>query len=619
MGSFKKHINETNKKIIKETFENISEASIYEPKYPFGHKVILKTNEVDSFNNKLKKPIENGIFIKVKETSKAEELSYGSGVEIWLQHEATKRVFHITGTASNLRNKFNHVKSTSGINWQNTPTLETAQCLGIFIDGNKMLSDIGAEKNAALWKAEVKKALGTATDWNTEGVNQILKNIDTVSLGDLLQIALLAAGSTTFKKAIAPSFNNIIHGKITDYYKAEEMNPFIETKGAKANTADAILSTVPADQLIDAIKTKKVTANKTGICTCGDIKFVQMSLKKGKGKAQLGKFMTAIQQKYNIPKFIDLLQISLDENVIEEGLFGDIVKSLQNVGSKIYQALGSAISALSNLMQGTVQKMNSMVPAQQKKDFADLERKLGVPAGHFTECFKQDDKGNLIIENNQLVLEKQDSLTDRLLGLTMKQQNDLLDSVNERLKNFEKKAKTTSTLLFTNRGFISGFKKAAPMSSVIKLFANYTAAYIYEQMVIQHAKSSQNLIESLIDIQREIFFGKTGLPIYKVYGAGSVGDTDTYEYLGSPTDFVDQKAKELSKRKEIAVAFRSAIEQQSKDYYVFMSHILSGMNEEGEWEYSELRMGTNQGSTSFAFVLEGVKITTFDRMIKSYA
>jgi len=626
MGRFYSYLNKQQKEFWLNVAEQINEASIYEPKYPFGHKVVLKSSAVDTFNKKINPSIENGIFIKVAPTNKnVEMVSFGgSGAEVYLQHEKTKRIFYITGSNANISTKFNHVKDEGGINWHNIPTLETAQCLGIFLDGVAMLKDISSEKNITFWKTEVNRALAISTDWNPQGSSMILKHIDNISLGDFIQIALLAAGTTIFKSKIAPHMNHIVHKNIVNYYNAEEQNPFLTSRGVKENTADAILTNVPAAQLIDAMKNNKIDFNDKGICTIKGtkIQFVQMSLKKGKGKAQLGKFLSSIQQKYDIPRFVDLLNISLNEQYnytfFNEGVMGDILQALQNVGAKVFQTMKIIVSKIMSMVIDTVQKMNNLIASQQSKDFKFLEKELEVPSGYFTECFKHDENGNLLIENNQLILEKSETLTDRLKGLTLQQQNKLAQSVKTRLENFSKNANSVTTILIRINDYVEKINKSLSLEAILKLFANFTAVIIYDKMIINHAKNSKQMINSLIDIQREIYFGKTSLPLYKVYGADNENDKDTYEYYGTSKDFVSQKTNELVKNKEIAVAFRAKVDSSTKGYYIFVSHLLNGINEEGEWEYNEIRMGTNQGSANFAFVLEGTTTLPYSRMISRY-
>ena len=49
----------------------------------------------------------------------------------------------------------------------------------------------------------------------------------------------------------------VVHDKITDYYKALQENELVDTSGAKANTADMVLTNASTDDaLIKLIKGK---------------------------------------------------------------------------------------------------------------------------------------------------------------------------------------------------------------------------------------------------------------------------------------------------------------------------------------------------------------------------
>ena len=105
-----------------------------------------------------------------------------------------------------------------------------------------------------------------------------------------------------------------------------------------------------------------------------------------------------------------------------------------------------------------------------------------------------------------------------------------------------------------------------------------------------------------------MFFGKTMLPVYKVYGASSPKEK-SYDYLGGAKEFADKKRSDIDKV-EVPISGFSASTLRTKDYYALESSFIMGVDDDGNPTYSLNRMGTNAGSEKFSFVFEGA--TTID-------
>ena len=121
--------------------------------------------------------------------------------------------------------------------------------------------------------------------------------MEKISVFDMGVLGALASGMTSFKKGVV-SFENvhIIHNKIVDYYNAEMDNAKIKTEGEKANTADIIVSNSSINDTLAAVKNEKPSFDKkSGLITAGNVNYYQVSLKKKKGGAQLGKITSAIK------------------------------------------------------------------------------------------------------------------------------------------------------------------------------------------------------------------------------------------------------------------------------------------------------------------------------------
>jgi hypothetical protein len=294
-------------------------------------------------------------------------------------------------------------------------------------------------------------------------------------VADWFQLASLAAGMTSFKndkvKPLIGGFN-IIHGRITDYYRSEEENA--STKGSKENTADIIISNVTASELIDGMSKHKVEYDKNGVCTLIDskIKFLQVSLKKARGGAQLGKITGLLQSKYDLPAYDVMLN-----TMIEEGFLSKIGKFMSSIVDK----LKNVLNKIKKWASGIYNKISKRFDVQVKKDLAFLEKRMGLKRGHLKECFKYDENGMIC-----------EGLNDQLSKLSLKNINILRMSVNERLSDFEKMANKISEFAYQKSGNLT--KGNISTDSIFKLFSNYTAVYVFNEVISLELSSPSNFL-----------------------------------------------------------------------------------------------------------------------------
>ena len=152
----------------------------------------------------------------------------------------------------------------------------------------------------------------------------------------------------------------------------------------------------------------------------------------------------------------------------------------------------------------------------------------------------------------------------------------------------------------------------------IKLYANWVTITALKEMFSGTVMSnSKSLAKEIVDLQREMFFGSTVLPVYKVYGAKDIDDSDVFEYLGSAQSYVDKKMDGLTKTDIPLVGIR-AMNDKSQKYYTMYSAFCMGMTEEGELEYIRNRMGTNKGGGQWSYVFEGYQVIDSEEFKKVY-
>ena len=116
------------------------------------------------------------------------------------------------------------------------------------------------------------------------------------------------------------------------------------------------------------------------------------------------------------------------------------------------------------------------------------------------------------------------------------------------------------------------------------------------------------LKDQMIDLEREIYFGKTQLPLFKVYGALKPDDTDTVERLGTAKEFTTTERKKIEGAGFQWPVVGFSCTNQTK-YYNVEGILLTGADETvNEPTFTQCRMGTNAGSERFSFVFEGSRV-----------
>ena len=182
-------------------------------------------------------------------------------------------------------------------------------------------------------------------------------------------------------------------------------------------------------------------------------------------------------------------------------------------------------------------------------------------------------------------------------------------------------------MAFSGEGFISENsytqkkgKNSWTFGEIIKIFANATAIDAFNEMMTKHKDGDlSKIVEEQIDLAREIYFGKTQLPLFKVYGALKPDDTDTVERLGTAKEFT---ASERGKITGKGTGFQWPVVGFSctnqKKYYNVEGILLTGADEtSNEPTFTQCRMGTNKAD-AFSFVFEGTGILKWDKFKKKY-
>ena len=227
------------------------------------------------------------------------EVNIAAGKTVFVKGDDTNKVYKITASDNTFKSLFGKMrkgKSVNDVNWD-TETLETAACMGLYVNGFSILKDLNSAKTQDELPAIINsvkqrfiKALGMSGEYAKP--NNILSKIDTMPLGDYFLTAQLMAGMTKFTEDLKFKGKHLIHKNIKGYYNATERSDLVD--GVKDNTADCIVSSVSGNELISKLgEGLPVEFDSKGVCKIKgtNIKFLQVFLKKVKKRLNLVKYM----------------------------------------------------------------------------------------------------------------------------------------------------------------------------------------------------------------------------------------------------------------------------------------------------------------------------------------
>jgi len=591
-------------KTHKEVSTFINEATVNASKYGPGSLFVLKGAKADTFINKVSSQVKlpsNPVFSKLDPNDVPD-----SAIEIGDSSNPLQAAFDIldgpegksVGVVAwydkSVNGYYNNLKLGSDINWgKETPTLETVQAIGVYY--KDVESD--ADDRAKVTK-NIKDILGNGQDWDSGGASKLLSKLDTMTSKNFAELIALISGMNDFVKAVVKFKPNIIHGRIRNYYEAEEENDNVEISGVKDNTADMIISSAPADATISAMKTDKFTFDKNGIITGEDskIKIVQVSLKKSATGAQIGKAASFLIKKYGLPKYkdyyIDILSESLEEGLLlNEGPLDFIKRAaavVKNVWSKVAGSVRKFFSKVSSKMKRTNE-------IEKKKVFKKYEKVFGLDSKEMT-LFEN------VIEGKEHLVESRDkeSLNAKLERIDVREANKLVKDVRDKKKSIVKIFDGKDYLVQKSGKPISEFKSKneIDIDTVSKLLSNSFSISVVNSIL--GSTDPKDIIDSVVDMHKEVYFGKTSLPLYKVYGKSS---GPSYEYLGTAGDFTKKKKEKLSEVQFPVAGLR--LNPQNSRYLNIDFFVVSDVSQD-EVYYTQFRTGTNT-SGKFSFNFEGTK------------
>ncbi len=530
---------------------------------------------------------------------------------------------------------FKELRMGDDIVWgKNTPALETAQCLGVYLDVDAALTAFEADsaKGRETWIPKIESVLGNGQDWNSAGSSTLKSKMKTMPDSNFLEMLFLAKGVKQFVDQYGSNLGSlhIIHGKIDDYYAAEEKNFKLGKKG-KANTADFILANSAAQNVIDAVNDQVIKAKGAPLDYCytndGEkIKWYQISLKMAHG--QLGKVTKTMKLKYKLPDaaehYLSLTQEYLHNQGYElnEGLL-----------SWAMDKVAGGLSAIKSISLDWFEKISEYY--DKLRDWAlglFNSYKSYMPSGTTPTAYQIALINQVLVEDGrlkhgQLLNEARvdsKSINHYLNTTNQDGAQKIVKDVNAGIATIKKSFSTDDLRAYSGEGLVStgswiqkkgkkGLDNSWTKNEIIKIFANATAVDAFQAMIADKENDIKLLIEEQIDLAREIYFGKTQLPLFKVYGWSDTRP-NTVERLGTAKEWTSTKLKGLTGDTLgtwPVIGFSTTL--QKSMYYNISGGLIVGTAKDGaEPAYVLLAMRTNKAD-AFSFVAEASGKLTFDR------
>jgi len=464
-------------------------------------------------------------------------------------------------------------------------------------------------------------------------------------------------------------FKDFIHRTVDKEYKGKGKAPttFGIESAQKPNTADVVFITdgtrqnvfssfIKISKLSEKDQASRVKTTKKGLITLLDekgkevVSYYQISLKKTFEKARIGRATTFINKNYaggislGSPTGAAAVRQDLQ---MAEGFFEDVFSKFKDIVSggfknfvgwvkKKYTKIGQVIAGvavkLSNQMikrnRGMKSISNILKVAQLNE--SSLTSFLGEKKSQNITVTKTLVKEFKTIENEFI---KQDNINK-----THKQNIALLEKLNSSYAVPGRKVPPILMLPNANAGIVDMIKIGNEISKVIKskegdiitksdiyvalkvgmnFSANVAILAILksiERNISQYENLSQALFAFSAEVESEVKFGNTSLPLVIVYG----GEDKKAIVLGSRSDYKDNKTSELSTTgsnfDDFPVAIISVKKSKSGKvdqlYNVIQFKIVSDFKEVGgkpEPIYLMFELIADQ-SRSFTLKIEGNKI-----------
>ena len=126
-------------------------------------------------------------------------------------------------------------------------------------------------------------------------------------------------------------------------------------------------------------------------------------------------------------------------------------------------------------------------------------------------------------------------------------------------------------------------------------------------------KPVKDILKDFAMIEKEMIYGRSSLPIWKVYGRGEKNSSASHGKYGGSKEFVEAKVGELIGNTQNKIIFATLGTLQSNNFYTFTVWLVAGVDESSkQLIYTKNRIGTNLGDEGFSWIFEGTSRTNED-------
>ena len=400
------------------------------------------------------------------------------------------------------------------------------------LNGKKTLpsiSDVKSSMSEKEFNDVGKKWINNYID-KTEDTQYLMKAIELIG-GDMKDIPNVNWGSV-----------QIIHKNINNYYKN---TPKKYISGAKENTADMILVVSGStDALIKEIPNAELNWGENGVISIDgtNIKFIQVSLKKGQDTARIGKLSSLINQIYGQQAMMPSKLIGEDIQYMEEGLrdiFGKAASLISLGFKKLMNFAGRVLTKLKNsIVKSAIKITKTIIKDKAHKSSAKLSKLFGFD---LSESLQEKVLPPVTINQpmlREMKILKSEIIQKDLANKEYEKMLQLVDAIN---------SKKDGAIVMRNKGTdpkleMNNFKAAADevlskkvgdtitrenINPAFKLVVNYASYRTFNTILsdmFKNIENYQSITEALVGLnakmRAESMFGKTALPLWIVYGMG---------------------------------------------------------------------------------------------------
>jgi hypothetical protein len=342
--------------------------------------------------------------------------------------------------------------------------------------------------------------------------------------------------------------------------------------------------------------------------------FIQMSMKAKTGGAQLGKISGLVRAHFGMKKNTEYIIDFLGEGFLSKALnkvkqIGTaVISKITDIASKVFNIGNKFLNKWSG-KKGKKSTINNFFKKNKKfKGAVKKAVKEGIVKGEY-----QDD--NLLLEKTAGKLSFDDKL--KVLANDQKALDDAITLTQGMVDSLVKSSAPSAIAVKKQVDLKTNV--SMNLESIYKLMSNYVTADLLISMVKdgkKKARDVQSLLDDFVKLEKEMKFGRSSLPIWKVYGRDEKNSKAPHTYYGGSTEFIEQEAISVGEVKNKIVLGTGCTVGSGKNFYTFTIWFIEGIGEDGA-EYTENRVGTNKGDAGFSWVFEGTKSHVKETYVRS--